>query len=93
MHVFPNLSVLFPVQQEPAHNGVELMNGLREVRPGEGFVPNFPLTWTIAVNGATQHDMYTYLKVSTLVSVTCLTLSLYNYSNDYFNYVLCMLII
>ncbi|WAR04250.1 GPX-like protein [Mya arenaria] len=35
------------VNQEPAWNGVELMNGINHVRPGNGFVPNFPLTWKI----------------------------------------------
>lgn len=48
---------------EPAHTGEELMNGLKTVRPGDGFVPNFPLTWKIDVNGANEHPMYTYMKV------------------------------
>lgn len=38
------------------------MNGINHVRPGNGFVPGFPLTWKINVNGAKQHPMYTYLK-------------------------------
>jgi len=38
------------------------MNGLKYVRPGGGFVPNFPLTEKLDVNGANQHPMYTYLK-------------------------------
>lgn len=48
--------------QEPAWNGVELMNGLKYVRPGNGFVPNFPLTEIVDVNGYKEHKMFTYLK-------------------------------
>ena len=39
------------------------MNTLKYVRPGKGFVPNFPLTAKSDVNGARQHPLYTYLKV------------------------------
>ncbi|KAH3699938.1 hypothetical protein DPMN_074899 [Dreissena polymorpha] len=38
------------------------MNGLKHVRPGGGFVPNFPLTLTTKVNGQDEHPMYKYLK-------------------------------
>lgn len=38
------------------------MNGLKYVRPGEGFEPNFPLTAKSDVNGDTQHPLYMYLK-------------------------------
>ncbi|WAR10881.1 GPX-like protein [Mya arenaria] len=38
------------------------MNRIPYVRPGNGFVPNFPLTWKIDVNGKKQHPMFTYLK-------------------------------
>jgi len=38
------------------------MNGLEHVRPGNGFVPNFPLTQKVDVNGAQQHPIYTFLK-------------------------------
>ena len=51
------------LQQEPSWNGVELMNGLKYVRPGNGFVPNFPLTEKVDVNGNLEHKMFTYLKV------------------------------
>ena len=40
------------------------MHGLKYVRPGNGFVPNFPLTQTTDVNGVHQHPLYTYLKVT-----------------------------
>ena len=39
------------------------MNGLKYMRPGKGFVPNFPLTAKSDVNGARQHPLYTYMKV------------------------------
>lgn len=53
------------LQQEPAWSGEELMSGLKHVRPGNGFVPDFPLSWKVDVNGAAQHPLYTYLKVRT----------------------------
>ena len=42
------------------------MNGLKYLRPGKGFVPNFPLTHKTDVNGAYQHPLYTYMKVGFL---------------------------
>lgn len=38
------------------------MNGLTYVRPGNGFVPNFPITEKVDVNGQRQHPLYAYLK-------------------------------
>lgn len=48
--------------QEPAESKAELLNGLQFVRPGDGFVPNFPLFWLVDVNGKNQHPLYEYLK-------------------------------
>jgi glutathione peroxidase len=48
--------------QEPAETKHELLNGLKYVRPGENFVPNFPLFWIVDVNGKHQHPLYEYLK-------------------------------
>ncbi|KAL4229488.1 Glutathione peroxidase 3 [Mactra antiquata] len=48
--------------EEPAWSGVELMDGLKYVRPGDGFIPKFPLTQKIDVNGIHEHPMYTFLK-------------------------------
>ncbi|KAJ8301974.1 hypothetical protein KUTeg_020961 [Tegillarca granosa] len=31
------------IKQEPGANGTEILNTLKYVRPGRGFVPNFPL--------------------------------------------------
>ena len=50
-------------QQQPEWSGEELMHGLKYVRPGNGFVPNFPLTQKTDVIGGRQHPLYTYLKV------------------------------
>ncbi|CAL1287274.1 unnamed protein product [Larinioides sclopetarius] len=38
------------------------MNGIRYVRPGNGFLPNFPLFKKIDVNGETEHPLYTFIK-------------------------------
>lgn len=48
--------------QEPGENGTEILNSLRYVRPGGGFVPNFELTERIDVNGPHEHPLYTFLK-------------------------------
>ncbi|KAG7165050.1 Glutathione peroxidase-like 3 [Homarus americanus] len=48
--------------QEPAGNGQELLNGIKHVRPGGGFEPNFTIFKKINVNGEDEHPLYTYLK-------------------------------
>jgi len=47
--------------QEPGQNS-EILNGLKYVRPGNGFVPNFPLSKKLDVNGAKEHKLFTFLK-------------------------------
>lgn len=47
--------------QEPSEN-FELMNTLKYVRPGYGFVPEFPLSGKLFVNGRDEHEIFTYLK-------------------------------
>jgi len=47
--------------QEPAEN-FELMNTLKYVRPGYGFVPAFPLSGKLFVNGNDESQIFTYLK-------------------------------
>jgi len=47
--------------QEPGDND-EILNCLKYVRPGNGFVPNFPLFQKIRVNGATQDPMWIWMK-------------------------------
>ena len=49
--------------QEPSEN-FELMNTLKWVRPGYGFVPKFPLVGKIEVNGQYESSIFTFLKVS-----------------------------
>ncbi|UJR37792.1 hypothetical protein I4U23_030483 [Adineta vaga] len=46
----------------PAETKIELLNGLKYVRPGNDFIPKFPLFWIIDVNGKNQHPLYEYLK-------------------------------
>lgn len=50
--------------QEPAETEEEFFNGLKFVRPGHNFVPNFPIFSPIEVNGKNQNPLYEYLKTS-----------------------------
>ncbi|KAH9504058.1 Glutathione peroxidase 6 [Bulinus truncatus] len=54
--------VIVAVVEEPGANGTEILNGIKYVRPGNGFVPNFQLFEKIEVNGENEHKLYTYLK-------------------------------
>ena len=54
----------FFLQLEPEHNGTEILNALKYVRPGNGFVPNFQMFKMVDVNGKNEIALYTYLKVS-----------------------------
>lgn len=47
--------------QEPGDND-ELLNGLAYVRPGNGFVPAFPLTQKMDVNGAFANPLWTAIR-------------------------------
>lgn len=38
------------------------MNGIKYVRPGNGFVPNFPLFEKRDVNGEKEQEIYTFFK-------------------------------
>ncbi|KXJ12185.1 glutathione peroxidase 2 [Exaiptasia diaphana] len=48
--------------QEPGESEVEILNGLKYVRPGKGYTPNFPLTQKLKVNGKDQDILFTFLK-------------------------------
>lgn len=48
--------------QEPGE-GKEIPNGLKYVRPGNNFVPAFPLLRKKEVNGDKEDELYTWLKV------------------------------
>jgi glutathione peroxidase-family protein len=51
--------------QEPGDTPEEILNGIKYVRPGNGFVPAFPMFEKGDVNGAKENPMYTHLKVRT----------------------------
>ncbi|KAH9404271.1 PREDICTED: glutathione peroxidase-like [Rhagoletis zephyria] len=48
--------------QEPTSDAEEIFNAIKYVRPGKGFVPKFPLTKRIDVNGENRHPIYSFLK-------------------------------
>lgn len=50
--------------QEPTSDPVEIFNAIKYVRPGNGFVPKFPLTIRIDVNGENRDPIYSFLKRS-----------------------------
>ena len=50
-------------KQEPGRNS-EILNGLKYVRPGNGFEPIFPLFKKRDVNGKDEDKVFKYLKVS-----------------------------
>uniref|UniRef100_T1L002 Glutathione peroxidase n=2 Tax=Tetranychus urticae TaxID=32264 RepID=T1L002_TETUR len=50
--------------QEPGSGAKEILNGIKHVRPGKGFVPDFNLTIKIDVNGADEHPLWSFLKRS-----------------------------
>ncbi|KAL3205205.1 hypothetical protein MRX96_011109 [Rhipicephalus microplus] len=49
-------------QQEPGGSGEEILAGIRYVRPGNDYVPNFRLVQKLDVNGETQHPLFEFLK-------------------------------
>ena len=51
-------------KQEPGANADEILNGLKYVRPGNGFVPNFPMFKKRDVNGKTEDQIYAFFKVT-----------------------------
>ncbi|XP_077978855.1 glutathione peroxidase 3-like [Glandiceps talaboti] len=48
-------------KQEPGAN-TEILNGIKYVRPGGGYVPNFPIFEKGDVNGAKAQEIWKYLK-------------------------------
>jgi len=49
------------LNQEPGENN-EILNCVRYVRPGNGFIPNFPLMSKGDVNGPNEQPVYTWMK-------------------------------
>lgn len=43
-------------------NGQEIMNALKHVRPGNGFVPKCILMDKVQVNGESEHEVFRWLK-------------------------------
>ena len=54
-------------KEEPGLKG-EILHGVMHVRPGNGFIPNFPITKKVDVNGKDQHSIFTFLKNACSVS-------------------------
>ena len=61
--VLPYYLFFFLFQQEPEANGTEILNAIKYVRPGGGYVPNFQMFKLVDVNGKDEIPLYTYLKV------------------------------
>ncbi|KAG5855476.1 glutathione peroxidase 9 [Anguilla anguilla] len=63
-----NFTVLgFPCNQfglQAPEGNHETLNVLRCVRPGGGFIPNFPIFGKLEVNGQNEDPLFTYLKES-----------------------------
>ncbi|KAG1955324.1 glutathione peroxidase [Pimephales promelas] len=61
-----NFTVLgFPCNQfglQAPEENHEILNVLQYVRPGAGFLPQFPVFSRIEVNGADEHPLYAFLK-------------------------------
>jgi glutathione peroxidase len=57
---------LFVSKEEPSDSAEEILNGIKYVRPGNGFLPKFKLTQRIDVNGPKAHPIFSYLKVSAI---------------------------
>ena len=63
----PHFQILaFPCDQfglqEPGRNP-EILNGIKYVRPGGGFEPQFPVFGKTHVNGQNELPLFTFLKV------------------------------
>lgn len=48
--------------QEPGAGPAEILNGIKHVRPGGGYVPNFNLTQKVDLNGDPVYPLYGFLK-------------------------------
>jgi hypothetical protein len=57
--------IFYCVQQEPG-TPAEIMNALQYVRPGGGFIPDFPLFAKSDINGANRLPLYAWATVNHL---------------------------
>uniref|UniRef100_A0A8C6LCP0 Glutathione peroxidase n=1 Tax=Nothobranchius furzeri TaxID=105023 RepID=A0A8C6LCP0_NOTFU len=70
MEMFDNLSFTvlgFPCNQfglQSPEGNHEMLDILKYVRPGGGFVPKFPVFSKVEVNGLNEEPLFTYLKES-----------------------------
>ena len=71
--------------QEPGNNKTELLNLAKYVRPGNGYEPNFPWFGPVDVNGASEHYMFTFLKVSHIIRKNAV-LQLYYFGRPVFRF-------
>ncbi|CAG2167209.1 unnamed protein product [Oppiella nova] len=55
---------LLITNQEPGADAQEIMNGLKYVRPGNGYEPKYIYTKKIEVNGQNEDPLFSYLKRS-----------------------------
>jgi glutathione peroxidase len=63
LSIMDHFSNLLVFQQEPG-SPVEIMNALEHVRPGNGFIPNFPLFAKSDINGANRLPLYAWVTVN-----------------------------
>ncbi len=54
--------------QEPGMNN-ELLNGVKHVRPGGGYVPKFNMTEKLDINGDSSHELFNRLKVRSWIII------------------------
>jgi len=71
-HYAPDFEILaYPTNQfglqEPG-TGEEILNGVKYVRPGKNYVPNFQMFAKGDVNGQNEQPLFTFLKK--IVSIT-----------------------
>lgn len=54
---------------------MEVLNGIRYVRPGNNFQPQMKLFRKIDVNGDNEHPLFSYLKVNSVKLLFCLAIN------------------
>jgi glutathione peroxidase-family protein len=52
---------------------MEVLNGIRYVRPGDNFQPKMKLFKKIDVNGDKEHPLFSYLKVNNVITTVFIT--------------------
>ncbi len=57
---------------------MEVLNGIRYVRPGNNFQPQMKLFRKIDVNGDNEHPLFSYLKVNSVKLLFCIAINVTN---------------